>query len=145
MPRTLNGQNIQYGVGRSALTLTAGVIAVAVALLPLASQRSGSAGTLGLAAAAGICLVSGIAAECIVAILTRASSPLAGQLSGMMVRLLLPLAVCLVLALQGFGGRENLAFVGYLLAFYVATLAFETWLAVKRVSGRRESLRRAAR
>ncbi|HVT28620.1 MAG TPA: hypothetical protein VHE81_11455 [Lacipirellulaceae bacterium] len=145
MPRTLNEQTLEYGLGRSALALTVGVVAVAAALLPIAGQGTGSAGMLGLAAAAGICLVSGIAAECIAALLTRCTYPLAGQLSGMIVRLFLPLAACLVLALQGFRGRENLAFVGYLLAFYIATLAFQTWLAIKRVAGPRNSLRPSAR
>ncbi|HEX5472209.1 MAG TPA: hypothetical protein VFW73_09995 [Lacipirellulaceae bacterium] len=145
MPRTSNGQTIEYGLLRSALTLTIAVTAVAAVLLPFARHRTGSAGMLGLVAAAGICLASAIAAECLTALLTRAARSLAAQLSGMIMRMLLPLAACLVLALQGFRGRENLAFVGYLLSFYIAMLAFETWLAVKRVAGPNESLRPSAR
>ncbi len=51
----------------------------------------------------------------------------------MAIRMVPPLAICVVLAAQGADGREHLAFIGYLLAFYLVTLAVETWLAVKRV------------
>ena len=42
------------------------------------------------------------------------------------------LAVCIGLAAFGQSGRQHLAFIGYLLTFYLVTLALETWLAVKR-------------
>jgi hypothetical protein len=114
--------------------LLACVFAVALVMLPYAINQAGSAGPIGLAAAAVICLVSGIAAEAISFALTRSASPLFGQLSGMIIRMMLPLFACLILALQGFSGRENLAFVCYLLAFYVSSLVLETRLAVKRVA-----------
>ena len=63
----------------------------------------------------------------------------------MLVRMMLPLVVCLILALKGFSGRENLEFVCYLLAFYTTTLVLETWLAVKRVAYSAETLRHSAR
>jgi hypothetical protein len=125
--------------------LAACISAVALVLMPVAIRQTGSGGPLGLAIAAGICLFSGLGAECLSHVLTRVSSPLAGQLSGMLIRMFLPLFVCLVLALQGFSGRENLAFICYLLAFYVATLVLETWLAVKRVAEPSATLRHGAR
>lgn len=134
MPGSTSGQATDYGFVRSAFMLFACVFAVALVLMPIATRQLGSGSPAGLAIAAAICLVSGLAAECLGLVLTRAWSPLAGQLSGMLVRMFLPLFACLILALQGFGGRENLAFICYLLAFYIATLAIETWLAVKRVA-----------
>jgi hypothetical protein len=131
MPGLTSGQ-ASHGFVRSALMLSACVLAIALALMPLAIQQHGSSGAFGLVIAGAICLISGLAAEWLSCFLTRNSSPLAGQLSGMMLRMLLPLVVCLVLAVQGYSGRENLAFVCYLLTFYTATLALETWLAVKR-------------
>ena len=130
---------------RSALMLIACIFAVALALTPIAFRQGGSGGPLGLTIAAAICLFSGLGAECLSHVLTRLSSPLAGQLSGMSIRMFLPLCVCLVLALAGFSGRENLAFVCYLLAFYIATLVLETWLAVKRVAEPSATLRHSTR
>jgi hypothetical protein len=61
------------------------------------------------------------------------NSPLAGTLIGMMIRMALPLGVCVALLASGQNGREHLLFIGYLLLFYMVTLVLETWLAVKRV------------
>jgi len=130
---------------RSALLLIACVFIVAVLLAPVAIRQTGSAGLAGLAVAGGICLFSGLAAESLSLALTRLSSPLFGQLSGMSIRMFLPLGVCLILAVSGFSGRENLFFVCYLLAFYIATLVLETWLAVKRVAAPSATLRSSTR
>jgi hypothetical protein len=62
------------------------------------------------------------------------------MLVGMAVRMGPPLVICLVLAAQGANGREHLAFIVYLLLFYVATLAVETWLAAIRASKNASSL-----
>jgi hypothetical protein len=75
-----------------------------------------------------------LAAEGMAAVFARLGSPLAALLFGMVARTALPMLICIVLALQGAHGREHLAFIGYLLAFYLVTLALETWLAVKRVN-----------
>ncbi len=145
MPGSTSGQASEYGFMRSALMLIACVFAVALVMMPIAVRRVGSAGLVGLGIAAAICLLSGLAAECLCHVMNRISSPLAGQLSGMLVRMMLPLVVCLILALKGFSGRENLEFVCYLLAFYTTTLVLETWLAVKRVAYSAETLRHSAR
>jgi hypothetical protein len=117
------------------LLLTACVLAVALLLVPVAIQQDGTGGSLGLLVAALICWLSGLVADASALYLSRAVSPLAGMMSAMAVRMILPLTVCVALAAMGQGGRQHLAFIGYLVAFYIATLALETWLAVKRVAG----------
>ncbi|HJQ78925.1 MAG TPA: hypothetical protein VJ828_03170 [Lacipirellulaceae bacterium] len=96
-------------------------------------RQSGSAGLLGVGAAAAILLISGMAAEGLATVFARLDTPLAALVIGMIARMTPALVICLVLALQGTHGRRHLAFICYLLAFYLATLALETWLAVKRV------------
>jgi hypothetical protein len=123
------------GFVRSALILTGSILAVAapLGLFSIATGQPGSGGPWGVAAAAAICLVAGWLADAVAAIVYRAVSALAAMLVGMAMRLLPPLFVCLVLAVQG-GGREHLAFVLYLLTFYLVTLTLDTWWAVQRVS-----------
>jgi hypothetical protein len=131
---------------RSALVLLGSILTLAVplVLLTLALEQTGTAGPWGVVAAAVICSVAGVSADGVSALLHRAGSPLGAMLGGMMFRLLPPLAVCLLLALQG-GGREHLAFVFYLLAFYAVILALDTWWAVQRAgSDNRRSMNHAS-
>jgi hypothetical protein len=107
---------------------------MALLLLPFAARQSGSAGTVGLAVAAGVCLLCGWTSEGLAHLVGRSGTPLVAMLTGMAVRMAPPLVICLVLAAQGTDGRGHLAFIGYLLTFYMSTLAVETWLAVKRTS-----------
>ena len=53
----------------------------------------------------------------------------------MMVRMFVPLGVCVAILATGQDGRDHLPFIVYLLTFYMVTLGLETWLAVKRSSG----------
>jgi hypothetical protein len=145
MTAATSGQVKNFGFVRSAAVLIACIVALALVLMPFAIHQVGSGGIVGLLIAAAICLLSGLAAEGIHSVLARNWSPVAAQLVGMAIRMLLPLAICLILALQGFNGRQNLAFVCYLLAFYVATLALETWLAVKRIAGTTAAMRHSSR
>lgn len=145
MPGLYSGQATNYGFRRSAIMLLACCTTVALMLLPVALPREGSAGPIGLGIAGAICLVSALAAECLGHIISRFSSPLAGQLLGMCIRMFLPLTICLVLAVKGFSGRENLAFVCYLLSFYATTLMIETQIAVKRVAGHSVPVGQSAR
>jgi hypothetical protein len=124
-----------HGLARTAILLAACIFVVALLLTPIAMRQPGSGAPIGLAIAAAICLVSGLLSESIAALLCR-SNPLAATLAGMAVRMILPLGVCVGLLAAGQTGREHLAFVGYLLVFYVVTLVLETILAVKRASGR---------
>lgn len=119
---------------RSVLLLGGCVMLVALLIAPFAVGKSGSAGLAGLAIAAAICLVAGWIAESLALMLHDRVMPLAAMLLGMAVRMLPPLGVCLVLAARGSSGRDHLAFIVYLLAFYLVTLALETWLTVGRVA-----------
>jgi hypothetical protein len=117
-----------HGFVRSAIMLTACTFAVALLLAPFALRQAGSSGPLGLLAAAAICLFSGLAAAGAV---TR-SSPVGAALIAMMVRMFVPLGVCVALLATDHSGRDHLPFIGYLLTFYMLTLGLETCLAVKR-------------
>jgi hypothetical protein len=121
---------------RSALILAGSIVAIAapLCLFSIATEQSGSGGPWGVLAAAAVCLFAGWSADAAAAIVHRGAYPLVAPLAGMAVRLLPPLFVCLALAVQG-DGREHLAFVVYLLTFYLVTLSLDTWWAVQRIAG----------
>jgi hypothetical protein len=127
-----SGQATSHIFVRSALLVSAFVFVLALLLLPIAAHKTGLNGPNGLAGAAAICVAAAIVAEAINCVLGRAGSHLAAVLFAMATRFTPPIVVCLMLSATGASGRQNLAFIGYLLAFYLATLAAETWLAVKR-------------
>jgi hypothetical protein len=127
------GQTAASSFLRSTAMLAACTATIALLCLPYAIQQSGSNGPIGLAIAATVCFVCGLLSEGIAQLMVRVGAPLAAMLVGMAVRMGPPLVVCLVLAAQGANGREHLAFIVYLLVFYSATLAVETWLAANRV------------
>jgi hypothetical protein len=122
------------GILHPALLLAGLTLALALVLLPFALRRTDSGGVLGLAIAAAICLVAGWISEAVAWALARRVAPLGAILLGMAIRMLPPLAVCVYLAASRGGGRQHLAFIAYLLVFYLATLALETVLAVKRAA-----------
>jgi hypothetical protein len=118
---------------RSAIMLTACVLATALILMPVAAMHGGSNGLLGLAVAAGICLISGLIGEAAFIIVSR-TSPVGGAICGMMVRMFIPLGVCVSILAAGQNGRDHVYFIVYLLTFYMVVLGLETWIAVKRFS-----------
>jgi hypothetical protein len=128
-----NEQVTRHGFVRSALLVAAAVLAVGLLLAPFAARQTDMNGILGLALAGAICLVAACLAEGVGCALSRTGSHLAAMLFSMALRFIPPLAVCFVLAASGAGGQQHFAFVCYLLILYLATLAVETWLAVKRV------------
>jgi hypothetical protein len=119
---------------RASLMLAGCVLAGGLALAPFALSKTGSSGIGGVALAGAICLAAGLLAEGVAHLLGRDASPLATMLLGMTIRILPPLGICMFLAAQGAQGREHLAFIVYLLAFYLVTLALETWFNVSRIS-----------
>ena len=121
------------GLVRPALSLAGCVVTFVLVFLPFAWGNSGLNGPIGLVAAAAICLAAGWVAEAMAFSLRGSVTPLGIMLLGMAVRLAPPLGICLILAVQGASGRQHLAFIVYLLTLYLATLALETWLMVKRV------------
>jgi len=118
----------------SALALTLCIAVTALVLLPVAMRQTGSGGILGLTAASAICLIAAAASEFLGGYLHRHSSPLAALGVSMVIRTVPPLAVCFALAARGDHGREHLALVGYLFAFYFVTLIAETRFAVQRLA-----------
>jgi hypothetical protein len=123
------------GFVRSALILAGSTLAIAapLCLFAIVTAQPGLGGPWGVAAAAAVCLFAGWAADAVAAIVQRFAPPHAALLSAMAVRSSPPLLVCMLLAVQG-GGREHLAFVVYLLTFYLVVLTLDTWWAVRRVA-----------
>jgi hypothetical protein len=116
-----------------ALFLAGSLCAVALVLLPFAFSRSGSGGLGGLAIAGAVCLFAGLCAEGISAVLSGRVDPVSAMLLGMSIRVAPPMAICIGLLATGQNGRDHLAFIAYLLAFYLTTLVLETLAAVKRL------------
>ena len=144
MHGSTSGSGTLPGFVRSAILLAAGILSAALLLMPIAIQRSGSGSLGGLAIAGAICFVSGMFSEISSASFAR-TTPLVGTFVGMTVRMVLPLVVCVALVAAGENGREHIAFIGYLLTFYIVTLALETCLAVKRASVRPSVLKKSPR
>jgi hypothetical protein len=134
------GQTAASSFLRSTAMLAACTATIALLCLPYAIGQTGSSGPVGLAIAATVCFACGLLSEGIALLMGRIGAPIAAMLVGMAVRMGPPLVICLVLAAQGANGREHLAFIVYLLVFYIATLAVETWLAANRASKSASSL-----
>ena len=139
-----SGLTAMHGLVRSAIMLSACLLAAALVLMPVAASQTGSNGPFGLAAAAGICLFSGLIAESAAIVLSR-SSPIGGAIAGLLVRMFFPLGVCVAILLAGQSGRDHVYFIVYLLTFYMVVLGLETWIAVKRSSGPSSSSNRSLR
>jgi hypothetical protein len=73
------------------------------------------------------------------------TSTVGAAICGMMVRMFIPLGVCLAILASGQNGRDHVYFIGYLLTFYMVVLGLETWIAVKRSSGRPSRSNRSLR
>jgi hypothetical protein len=134
MSATNGSKTTQTGFMRSALMLAGCVLLFALLIAPLAAGKSGSGSLAGLALAAATCLLTGWAAESLACWLHGRVMPLAVMLLSMAIRMVPPLGICVALAALGAGGRAHLAFIAYLLTFYLVTLALETWLAVGRLA-----------
>jgi hypothetical protein len=134
MSGTNGAKALQTSCLNSALLVTAVLLVVALLIAPFASGRSGSGGLGGLTIAVAICLSTAWVSELVAALLVRHASPLAMMALGMVIRMVPPLAVCVWLAARGISGRDHLAFIFYLLAFYLVTLFLETWSSVARIS-----------
>jgi hypothetical protein len=128
----------------SAALIWCAVLFAALLMLPFASGRSGTGGPSGLMLAAAICLAAATIAESLACCLQDRIPPLMLMLLGMAIRMVPPLAVCVVLVERGASGPDHLPFVVYLLAFYLVTLALETWLTVSRLANRTSPSNRIA-
>ena len=114
-----------------AVTLLATVVLGYAAISPVAAWTQGMLGLWAAAVAALICLAAGMMALGLIEGLS-ASNPLASALGGMTLRMVVPLsAVAAVYWWDGPLAETGMVF--YVLAFYMITLAVETYLAVRKV------------
>lgn len=110
----------------------AAVVAIGLLLLlPVGYWQNGLHGVTEVVAAALISLFSGGLAMAAF-YRYRLQQPLVGLLLAMAIRLIPPLVVCLVIAANGMAA-VYFGFVCYLLTFFMACLAVETYLAVRLV------------
>ena len=112
------------------------LVALLLALLPcFAGYGYYASGTIGIFAAlvaCGICLTCGILALCVTAIAQKMNQGLQGVFGAMLVRMSVPLAALFVLPIVG----ETLVaagVTGMVMAYYLITLAVETWLSLRFV------------
>jgi hypothetical protein len=128
-----------------ALWLVGPTLVVALLLLPFALSKTGSGGPGGLAIAGAICLGAGGMAEVVAWSVRGRVAPWGLMLVGMAIRLAPPMALCIALLANRQGGRQHLAFIAYLLVFYLVTLGVETYLAVRRLAQPTADLKHSAR
>ncbi|MFN0018065.1 MAG: hypothetical protein ACKVP0_07390 [Pirellulaceae bacterium] len=110
--------------------------AVLLALLPCFAAygyfASGSIGILAALVACGICLACGILALCVTSIAQKMNQGIQGILGAMLVRMGVPLFALLVLPKIG-GPLVAAGVTGMVMAYYLVTLAMETWLSLRFV------------
>ena len=110
--------------------------ALLVAILPcFAAYGYGVSGPIGILAATvafGICLASGIAALCITAIAQKTNQGVQGVFGAMIVRMSVPMVALFVLPKIG-GPLVAAGVTGMVMAYYLFTLAVETWLSLRFV------------
>lgn len=89
-------------------------------------------GILAALVACGICLTCGILALCVTAIAQKMGQGIQGVFAAMLVRMSVPLVA--LLALPKIGGPLVAAGItGMVMAYYLLTLAAETWLSLRFV------------
>jgi hypothetical protein len=109
--------------------LLAAALGFSVLLCPIAFWFFRWPGVVSVLAAALLCTLTGMVAFWTSRLFVRQVGAVGGALVAMGVRMAIPLVVCLVLAVRG--DADSLAgFVYYLLVFYLATLAVETWCSL---------------
>lgn len=124
---------VQLSNRRRALVLAAMMLALGLALAPVAWVRNGVDGLLAEALAGGLSLAGALAALAMFARFPRADQVLHAMAGGMLLRSALPLAAGTALYLS----QPWLAKAGllvYLVAFYLPALALETVLLVDLAS-----------
>ncbi len=122
------------GLPASVAMLSAVLAASYLLLAPFVYRLQGADGLSAAAVAAVVCLVSALAGLLVSQCFSGPDHALAGVLVGMGFRMTLPLTVCVVAQLQG-GALAQAGFVFYIIAFYLVSLAIDTWLATGRTFG----------
>lgn len=119
------------------MLLLVGAVAVLYALaLPLAISQQGLRGAAEAGAAALLCLLPAATALGLSYRLIGTPQAFAALALAMGLRLMPPLAIVLILATRG-TGADFMPFICYLLVFYLATLAVETWLFVRIIQAKK--------
>jgi hypothetical protein len=112
-----------------ALILLGALSGSAVMVIPVAYMARERAGATSAAVALVTCLVSGLLALGLVRLFRGPNNVVPQVLLGMLPRMGIPLAVCMMVHLRG-GAIADAGFVYYILAFYFVTLVVETVLQV---------------
>lgn len=107
--------------------------------VPVAYGMNGVRGVEVASLAAAICLLGAFGALAVQHSLCRTGHGVAGIMAGTLVRLALPLGVCVVISHLG-GVLNDAGLVFYILAFYILTLVGETWIAVRHLPEGRSSV-----
>jgi hypothetical protein len=111
------------------LILLGALLGSAVVVIPVAYMARERAGATSAAVALVTCLVSGLLALGLVRLFRGPNNVVPQVLLGMLPRMGIPLAVCMMVHLRG-GAIADAGFVYYILAFYFVTLVVETVLQV---------------
>jgi hypothetical protein len=114
-------------VGMRVLLLTVAIALAAIAATPIGLMRSGEMGAACVWLAAVVCGLPGVAAVLVQAKCRDPQLLVLHVLVGFFVRLGVPLAVCMIIYLQG-GPLVEAGFAGYLLGLYLVALAAGTLL-----------------
>jgi hypothetical protein len=110
------------------------VIAAYACIAPLAFSRSGNAGLIAAAVAAGVCLFGAAVGLGMASMFRTPQSAMYGVAMSMLARTALPLALGVTLQMN-IASLADAGFVYYLLAFYGVALATETILSVAQLAG----------
>ena len=124
------------GFLRTMMLLVGAIVALFVAVLPIAVWQQGIQGVWQSATAGLLCLLPAVAGLGISCRLVGTPQAMVAMLLAMAFRLLPPLAVCLLLAMRG-SRADYIPFVCYLLLFSATTLAIETYLFVRLIQSRK--------
>lgn len=111
------------------VTLTALLLA---AVAPFAWQLNGREGLIAACLGAGICLFASAGAIAMSELFRGPHNALAAVLSGMLVRMAVPLIFVMIVYLRS-NVLAEAGLVFYVLLFYLVTLAVETWMALAQV------------
>ena len=122
-----------FNAWRSVLALGIGLMLASALIWPIAYRLAGSPGVVSAIQAGLVCFGSGAAAVLMLHTKLFRSNPLAGLMATMMVRMFVPLSVCLVIAVSA-ADLSWQTFVFALLGYYGVALAIDTWLSVQLVS-----------
>lgn len=118
--------------------LTAALVSLLPCFAAYGYFASGAIGVLASLVAFAICLTCGILALCVTAITQKMNQGMQGILAAMMVRMSVPL-VALVVLPKVSGPLVAAGVTGMLMAYYLVTLAIETWLSLRFVPASKSS------